>query len=86
VNDKPLAEKIMLYLGVGKIIDRSRYGHILLQILAKDEVLKVIHLINGNMRTPKIEALHRAIVYINEKDNTNIPLLNIDNSPIDSNS
>jgi hypothetical protein len=86
VNDKPLAEKIKSFLNVGKVIDRSKYGHVLLQILAKDEVLKIINIINGKMRTPKIEALHRAIVYINEKDNTKIPLLDIDNSPLDSNS
>jgi len=61
INDRPLAEKLSSELKVGKIIDRNKAGHVLLQILAKEEVLKVIHLINGNMRTPKIEALHRAI-------------------------
>lgn len=60
-HDKPLAEKISTKLNVGKVIDRSEIGHVLLQILAKDEVLKIINLINGYMRTPKIEALHRAI-------------------------
>jgi|SRR5690606_16295275 hypothetical protein len=60
-HDKPLAEKISTKLNVGKVIDRSEAGHVLLQILAKDEVLKIINLINGHMRTPKIEALHRAI-------------------------
>jgi hypothetical protein len=48
-------------LEVGKVINREKAGHVLLQILAKQEVLKIIHLINGYMRTPKIEALHRAI-------------------------
>jgi hypothetical protein len=38
------------------------------------------------MRTPKIEALHRAICWINEKDNTTIPLLGLDLSSLDSNS
>ena len=85
VNDKPLADKIHSSLKVGRIIDRSRAGHYLLQILAKEEVLKVINLINGKMRTPKIEALHRAINYINNVDNLSIPLLDIDNSTIDSN-
>jgi hypothetical protein len=48
-------------LKAGKVIDKSSAGHVLLQILAKQEVLKIINLINGRMRTPKIEALHRAI-------------------------
>lgn len=38
------------------------------------------------MRTPKIEALHRAINWMNEKDNTAIPFLGLDLSPLDSNS
>jgi len=61
INDKPLADKLSTELKVGKIIDRSSAGHVLLQILAKQEVLKIINIINGHMRTPKIEALHRAI-------------------------
>jgi hypothetical protein len=61
INDRPLAEKLSTSLKVGKVISRSSAGHVLLQILAKKEVLKIINLINGHMRTPKIEALHRAI-------------------------
>ena len=85
-KDKPLAEKLSAELKVGKVIDRLNAGHVLLQILAKEEVLKIINLINGYMRTPKIEALHRAIELINEKDNSSIPLLGLDLSPVDSNS
>ena len=36
------------------------------------------------MRTPKIEALHRAISWINERDGSSIPLRGIDLSPLDS--
>jgi len=61
INDKPLAEKLSAELERGKVINREKAGHVILQILAKDEVLKVIHLINGYIRTPQIEALHRAI-------------------------
>jgi hypothetical protein len=38
------------------------------------------------MRTPKIEALHRAIIWINEKDNSFIPILGLDKSSLGSNS
>ena len=61
INDKPLAEKLSVELKVGKVVNREKAGIVLLQILAKEEVLKIINLINGFMRTPKIEALHRAI-------------------------
>ena len=83
--DKPLAEKLSIELKIGKVISKPNAGHVILQILAKDEVLKIINLINGYMRTPKIEALHRAIDWINENDNSSIPCLSLDLSPIESN-
>ena len=86
INDRPLAEKLSADLKVGKVVSREKAGIVLLQILAKEEVLKIILLINGCMRTPKIEALHRAICWINERDSTSIPCLGLDSSPLDSNS
>lgn len=38
------------------------------------------------MRLPKIEALHRAIAWYNENMNMNLQALDLDLSPIDSNS
>ena len=84
--DKPLAERLSAILQAGKVTSKPGAGHVILQILAKEEVLKLINLINGHMRTPKIEALHRAIRWINENDNSSIPCLGLDLSPIDSNS
>lgn len=84
--DKPLAEKLSSILQAGKVISKPNVGHVLWQILAKEEVIKIINLINGYMRTPKIEALHRAICWINENDNSSIDCLDLDLSPIDSNS
>lgn len=86
LTDKPLADKLSVLLKVGKVISRPSAGQVILQILAKKEVLKIINLINGYMRTPKIEALHRAISWINENDNSSIACLGLDLSPIDSNS
>lgn len=85
INDKPLAKKLSAELNVGRVLDREKSGIVILQILAKEDVLKIINLINGFMRTPKIEALHRAIRWINERDNISIPLLGLDTSPLDSN-
>lgn len=45
-------------------------------------MLKVVNLINGYMRTPKIEALHR----LNSNYNTNIPLLAIDTTSFNNSS
>jgi len=85
INDKPLAEKLCVELKVGKVISREKAGIVLLQILAKEEVIAIINLINGYMRTPKIEALHRAIRWINAGANISIPCLGLDLSSLDSN-
>lgn len=85
VNDKPLAEKLVSITKAGIIYSKLNAGHILWQIQKTEDVIKIIHLINGFMRTPKIEALHRAIYWYNTYDNTNLSCLDLDNSPIDSN-
>ena len=45
-------------------------------------LLKVVQLIIGYLRTPKIEALHRLITRLNSKHNTNITLLGLDTTPL----
>jgi hypothetical protein len=55
------------------------------QIQNINDVIKIIKIINGFMRTPKIEALHRAINWYNNNMSTNIEPLGLDLSPIDSN-
>jgi hypothetical protein len=83
--DKPLAERLALITQVGTIYDKKDAGCVLWQIQKKEDVKKIILLINGYMRTPKIEALHRAINWFNQFDNCNIDCLDLDISPIDSN-
>jgi len=51
----------------------------------KSSVLTVINLINGFMRTPKIEALHRMINWYNLNNKINLKPLRLDHSPILSN-
>ena len=86
LDDKPLADKLAQVTQVGKIYLKSDAGCVLWQIQKKEDVLILINLINGYMRTPKIEALHRAINWFKEFDNSTIECLPLDNSPIDSNS
>lgn len=83
--DKPLAEKLAYITQSGKVNLKTSAGCVLWQIQKKEDVLKIINLINGNMRTPKLEALHRAINWFNEFDSCAIECLALDNSPIDSN-
>lgn len=86
LNDNPLAEKLASIIQVGKIYKKENQGSVLWSIQNSEDVIKIIHIINGYMRTPKIEALHRAIAWYNDNMNTDIKHLDLDLSPIDSNS
>lgn len=59
------------------------------RLVIKDNVtlLNVVNLINGYMRTPKIEALHRLIEWLNMTKKLTKPLvlLGLDTSPLSSN-
>jgi hypothetical protein len=61
LNDSPLAEKLISITKVGKLYNKQRQGCVIWHIQNIEDVVKMINLINGYMRTPKIEALHRAI-------------------------
>ncbi len=84
--DKLLADKLAQLTQAGKVYLKENAGCVLWQIQKKEDVLILINLINGYMRTPKIEALHRAINWFKKFDNSAIECLPLDNSPIDSNS
>lgn len=61
LDDTPLANKLLFITKVGKLYIKKNNGCIIWQIQKIEDVLKIIKIINGFMRTPKIEALHRAI-------------------------
>lgn len=85
LNDTPLAEKLFLLTKVGNIYRRENQGCVLWSIQNSEDVIKIINIINGYMRTPKIEALHRAINWYRDNMNINIQPLDLDLSSIDSN-
>lgn len=85
LNDSPLAEKLISITKVGKLYNKPQQGCVIWQIQKIEDVIKIINLINGYMRTPKIEALHRAIKWYNDFYKTNLEPLGLDQSPINSN-
>ena len=85
LNDSPLAEKLMSIIKVGKLYNITQQGCVIWHIQKIEDVIKIINIINGYMRTPKIEALHRAIKWYNYFYNINIEPLGLDQSPINSN-
>lgn len=83
--DQPLAKKLACVTKAGTVYNKKNAGYVLWQIQKTEDVLKIVNIINGYMRTPKIEALHRAINWFNDFYNCNINCLGLDLSPIDSN-
>lgn len=57
-----------------------------LVIKKQSTLLGLLNLINGHMRTPKIEALHRIIIWFNLNKGYNISLLSLDRTPLKNNS
>lgn len=85
LNDIPLAEKLISITGVGKLYIKKKDGCAIWHIQKLNDVIKIIIIINGFMRTPKIEALHRAIDWFNNYNGGTILPLGLDLSPIYSN-
>lgn len=83
--DKPLANKLASITNAGAVYVKNNAGCVIWHIQNIEDVIKIINIINGYMRTPKIEALHRAINWFNESYNYNIDCLGLDLSSIDSN-
>ena len=82
LKDKPLLNALFNSLNIGKIIVAEK---ILWEIVKYEDQIKMINLINGYMRTPKLEAQHRLIDLINEEKNINLIKHKLDLSPINKN-
>lgn len=72
LKDLPLALIIQKELGAGSLSRKKGVNAYVLTINSKEGVLLLISLINGKMRTPKINSLHLLIDFFNINHNTNI--------------
>lgn len=84
--DLPLAEYLQKLTQCGTVYLKQNRGYVLWQIQDIVGVYTIISIINGYMRTPKIEALHRAIDWLNKYENTKLIKQDLDKSDINSNS
>lgn len=82
IRDVQLYAKIREVLGGGYITIRPNGQSGRLIIKNRDILINLVKLINGHMRTPKIEAFHRLINWINLNNNELIPLHGIDKTPL----
>ena len=86
-KDAPLANKIKEVLNGGTLVysKNSKYLDLLFQDL--NSIQKIAVLLNGKMRTPKIEALHRLIDWLNARSSENLKMskLGLDHSSLGNN-
>ena len=75
LKELPLALTILKAIGQGSLKRVKRAQAYTLYINSLPGVVKVVELINGKMRTPKVVALHRLITFLNLKQDHNFPLL-----------
>lgn len=64
--DLPLAQYLQNITKSGTVYLKPNRGYVLWQIQDIVGVYNIVNIINGYMRTPKIEALHRTINWIND--------------------
>ena len=64
--DLPLAEYLQELTNCGTVYKKSDRGYVLWQIQDIIGVYTIVNIINGYMRTPKIEALNRTINWLND--------------------
>ena len=83
-KDFPLAYKLSLLIPFSKIYkEKGKYYN--LTIYKLSTLFLIVYLINGKMRTPKIEALNRLIDWFNLNYNVNLDKFNLDTSTLKNN-
>lgn len=83
-KDQPLGDLLKKYLGGSFEYDKGG-NYSVLKIRKKEETLKVIHLINGYLRTPKFDKFRLLVNYFNKKYSMELTTLPIDHSLINGN-
>jgi hypothetical protein len=84
IKDYKLALHLKENLG-GRFEFNKENTYVVWWINKNEDLILFCRIINGFFRTPKIEALHRLINYINLTNNITLPLLDLDLSPLNSN-
>ena len=85
LKDLPLALIIQKVLGVGSLSKKKGVNAYILTINNYKGLILIVSLLNGNMRTPKIESLYNLIDWLNSTKNTSFVKKPLNNSPLSSN-
>jgi len=71
LKNEPLAKKLLELIGSGFIRYKIQDNACVLTVSPVIGLKKLVHLINGELRTPKIHQLHKLIDWLNKNHNTN---------------
>jgi hypothetical protein len=86
LKDLPLALLIQKNLGFGSLHRKKGINSYTLTINNHEGILKTVNILNGNMRTPKIQSLFKLIDWLNHKDsNYNLEKLPLTNKSLNEN-
>lgn len=72
LKNEPLVKKLLDIIGSGFIKYKTKQNACVLVVSAVIGLKKIVHLINGELRTPKIHQLYKLIDWLNKHHNTNI--------------
>ncbi len=84
-KDLPLALMIQKVLGEGSLARKKGVNAYILTINSYKGLVLIVSLLNGNMRTPKVESLYKLIDWLNNSKNTNFLKKPLNDSPLTSN-
>ena len=75
LKNEPLAKKLLDIIGSGFIRYKPKDNACVLVVSPVTGLKKIVYLINGELRTPKIHSLYKLIDWLNKNHNTNIEKL-----------
>jgi hypothetical protein len=75
MKNEPLAKKLLELIGSGFIRYKLQDNSCVLVVSPVIGLKKIVHLLNGQLRTPKIHQLHNLIEWLNKNHSTNITKL-----------
>lgn len=86
LKNEPLAKKLLEIIESGFIRYKPKDNACVLVVSPVVGLKKIVHLINGELRTPKIHQLYKLIDWLNKHHNTNIYKLPLKEGPLASDS
>lgn len=86
LKNEPLAKKLLSIIGFGHIGYKPKQNACVLTVSPVKGLKVIVNLINGELRTPKINQLYLLIDWLNQNHSTNIRRLPLSTSNLNNNS